>query len=221
MRPLLASLGARGVVRPASLRVATPVATPLVPSMGRQEVLPAFTFGGSIQTRNSAKRGGGTTKNTRNNAGKRLGIKRYGSAFVKAGEILVRQRGTEWHPGENVRMGRDHTLFATVPGYVRFYRAKFDALEDDKQAPQTQAVRAPGTTTIRAANPEAVKPHPSSRKRERRYVGVVLSRDEQLPRAQGDVRPRLFAGIDLNAFEREKEILRRGGEPLADHPALS
>lgn len=140
---------------------------------------------------------------------------------MKAGEILVRQRGTEWHPGENVRMGRDHTLYATVPGYVRYYRPNMPPADSTQLPPQSLPLRTPGASTVRAANPEAVKPHPSSRKRERRYVGVVLSRDEQLPRAQGDVRPRLFASVDLNALEREKQILREGGEPLATHPALS
>lgn len=84
MRPLLAAL--RGV-QPASLRIAAPVATPLMPTLARPEILPVFNFGGSIQTRNSAKRGGGTTKNTRNNAGKRLGIKRYGCAYLLTSRI--------------------------------------------------------------------------------------------------------------------------------------
>lgn len=118
-------------------------------------------------------------------------------------------------------MGRDHTLYATVPGYVRYYRPNMPPADSTQLPPQSLPLRTPGASTVRAANPEAVKPHPSSRKRERRYVGVVLSRDEQLPRAQGDVRPRLFASVDLNALEREKQILREGGEPLATHPALS
>ena len=118
-------------------------------------------------------------------------------------------------------MGRDHTLYATVPGFVRYYKPHIPPPAATTQGAQTLALRAPGTSTVRAANPEAVRPHPASRKRERRYVGVVLSRDEQLPRAQGDVQPRLFYGIDLNAFEREKQILRAGGEPLAAHPSLS
>lgn len=216
MRPLFA-LGAR----PASLRLAAPVATPLVPSATCVPTLPPFAFGGSIQTRNSAKRGGGTAKNTRNNPGKRLGIKRYGNTFVSAGEILVRQRGTEWHPGENVGRGRDHTLFATVPGFVRYYRAPSLPPAAGGAPAQELALRTPAPRPVRAAFPEARKPHPSSTKRLRHFVGVVLSSDQQLPRQPGAVRPRLFTAIDLNALEREKEILRAGGEPLALHPSLS
>lgn len=72
-----------GAVRTASLRVATPLQTALLPSpaLARTwDTLPAFPFGGAIQTRNSAKRGGGTTKNNRNSAGRRLGVKRSGCA---------------------------------------------------------------------------------------------------------------------------------------------
>ena len=80
----------------------------------RTTELPAFTFGAAVQTRNSAKRGGGTTKNNRNSAGRRLGVKRAGSTAVIPGNIIVRQRGTEWHPGEHVHMGRDHTLHLSL-----------------------------------------------------------------------------------------------------------
>ena len=66
------------------------------------------------------KKGGGTSRNGRDSAGKRLGVKRYGGEAVRAGTIIVRQRGTRLHPGHNVGLGRDHTLFATIDGYVRF-----------------------------------------------------------------------------------------------------
>jgi len=66
------------------------------------------------------KKGQGSTRNGRDSKPKMLGIKRYGNQVVKAGEILVRQRGTQFHPGANVGMGVDHTLFALTPGYVRF-----------------------------------------------------------------------------------------------------
>ncbi len=66
------------------------------------------------------KKAGGKTKNGRDSESKRLGIKRYGGQQVNAGEILVRQRGTKFHAGDDVGMGRDHTLFAKVPGLVRF-----------------------------------------------------------------------------------------------------
>jgi large subunit ribosomal protein L27 len=66
------------------------------------------------------KKGGGSTKNGRDSQSKRLGVKRFGGQLVKAGEILVRQRGTKIHPGENVGRGKDDTLFATAAGTVEF-----------------------------------------------------------------------------------------------------
>ena len=66
------------------------------------------------------KKGSGTSKNGRDTAGRRLGVKAYAGENVPAGAIIVRQRGTRIHPGQNVGMGKDHTLFAKTPGVVRF-----------------------------------------------------------------------------------------------------
>jgi len=66
------------------------------------------------------KKGAGSSKNGRDSNPKMLGVKRFGGQVVLAGEILVRQRGTKFHPGENVGLGRDHTLFALVRGAVSF-----------------------------------------------------------------------------------------------------
>ena len=66
------------------------------------------------------KKAGGSTKNGRDSESKRLGVKRYGGEQVIAGNILVRQRGSQFHPGENVGMGRDYTLFAKADGAVTF-----------------------------------------------------------------------------------------------------
>ena len=66
------------------------------------------------------KKAGGSSKNGRDSNSKRLGVKRFGGQFVKAGEILIRQRGTNTHPGLNVGIGKDHTLFAKSPGVVQF-----------------------------------------------------------------------------------------------------
>ena len=66
------------------------------------------------------KKAGGSSRNGRDTAGRRLGIKRYGGQHVLAGNILARQRGTKWHPGANVGMGTDHTLFAKTDGSVEF-----------------------------------------------------------------------------------------------------
>lgn len=68
------------------------------------------------------KKAGGSTRNGRDSNPKYLGIKRYGGQFVKAGTIIVRQRGTKFHPGENVGCGRDHTLFATADGHIKFHQ---------------------------------------------------------------------------------------------------
>lgn len=68
----------------------------------------------------ASKASGGSTKNGRDSHSKRLGVKRYDGQFVKAGNILVRQRGTKIYPGVNVGMGSDFTLFALVDGYVKF-----------------------------------------------------------------------------------------------------
>jgi large subunit ribosomal protein L27 len=69
------------------------------------------------------KKAGGSSRNGRDSAGKRLGVKKYGDEIVLSGNIIVRQRGTTYHPGSNVGMGRDHTIFATSNGRVRFKRA--------------------------------------------------------------------------------------------------
>ena len=70
----------------------------------------------------ATKKAGGSSRNGRDSAGRRLGVKKYGGQLVKPGNILVRQRGTKFHAGENVGMGRDHTLFALINGIVSFTR---------------------------------------------------------------------------------------------------
>ncbi len=66
------------------------------------------------------KKAGGSSRNGRDSEAKRLGVKRFGGELVTAGTIIIRQRGTSWHPGENVGCGRDHTLYALVDGHVAF-----------------------------------------------------------------------------------------------------
>ena len=66
------------------------------------------------------KKAGGSSRNGRDSESKRLGVKRYAGELVKAGNIIVRQRGTRFHPGNNVGLGKDHTLFALVEGKVKF-----------------------------------------------------------------------------------------------------
>lgn len=70
----------------------------------------------------SHKKGGGSSRNGRDSAGQRYGVKRYGGQKVRAGNIIIRQKGTRIHPGENVGVGRDYTLFAKIDGTVTFER---------------------------------------------------------------------------------------------------
>jgi large subunit ribosomal protein L27 len=67
------------------------------------------------------KKAGGSSRNGRDSAGRRLGVKKFGGEIVVPGNIIVRQRGTKYHPGEHVGMGRDHTIFAKVGGAVKFH----------------------------------------------------------------------------------------------------
>ncbi|KAE8224706.1 hypothetical protein CF319_g2451 [Tilletia indica] len=179
----------------------------------------------AIQTRNSTKRGGGSSKNNRNSAGKRLGVKRFGGQFVRAGEIIVRQRGTKWHPGDNVELGRDHTLFATQSGWVRFYSPPADAVSRHTQPLYTRsrlpqpilpAHTAParsesGHFQLKHAVPLSTttllaRPHPASRKRKpRRYVGVALSPEASLPALEGSPTDRRFEKVNVRAV---KQVIR-------------
>ena len=70
----------------------------------------------------ASKKAAGSTKNNKNNAGKRLGVKRFGGQPVQPGTIIVRQRGTQFHVGNNVKMGRDHTIYSVIDGCVKFER---------------------------------------------------------------------------------------------------
>ncbi|WP_374764121.1 50S ribosomal protein L27 [Yunchengibacter salinarum] len=70
------------------------------------------------------KKAGGSSRNGRDTEGRRLGVKKFGGEQVLAGNILVRQRGTKWYPGDNVGLGKDHTIFALTNGQVKFSRGK-------------------------------------------------------------------------------------------------
>lgn len=72
------------------------------------------------------KKGVGSSKNGRESQSKRLGVKLFGGQFAKAGNIIIRQRGTQHYAGKNVGMGRDHTLYALVDGFVTFKRGRLD-----------------------------------------------------------------------------------------------
>ena len=70
------------------------------------------------------KKAGGSSRNGRDSAGRRLGVKKFGGEAVIPGNIICRQRGTKWWPGENVGLGRDHTIFATMEGHVKFHKGR-------------------------------------------------------------------------------------------------
>ncbi|MBN9565783.1 MAG: 50S ribosomal protein L27 [Alphaproteobacteria bacterium] len=70
------------------------------------------------------KKAGGSSRNGRDSAGRRLGVKKFGGEAILAGNIIVRQRGTKFHPGSNVGVGKDHTLFALADGHVKFHISK-------------------------------------------------------------------------------------------------
>ncbi len=84
------------------------------------------------------KKAGGSSRNGRDSAGRRLGVKKFGSELVVPGNIIIRQRGTKFHPGSNVGMGKDHTIFALIDGYVKFRELKgkkmFVSVDPIKQA---------------------------------------------------------------------------------------
>ena len=71
----------------------------------------------------ATKKAGGSSRNGRDSAGRRLGVKKYSGEHVLSGNIIVRQRGTKFHPGDNVGIGKDHTIFSTVEGFVTFKKS--------------------------------------------------------------------------------------------------
>jgi large subunit ribosomal protein L27 len=74
----------------------------------------------------ATKKGGGSTSNGRDSAGRRLGVKKFGGERVIPGNIIIRQRGTKYHPGQNVGIGTDHTIFAKIEGSVQFSKGRKD-----------------------------------------------------------------------------------------------
>jgi large subunit ribosomal protein L27 len=84
------------------------------------------------------KKGGGSSRNGRDSKSKRLGVKRFDGELVPSGSILVRQRGTKFQPGNNVGLGRDHTIFATIDGYV-----KFETIRDQRKQVSVYPEREP------------------------------------------------------------------------------
>lgn len=138
--------------------------------------------GALVHIRTATKKVSGSKTNKNDSAGRRLGPKAYENHFVKTGQIIMRQRGTKIHPGENVGLGKDHTIFALEPGYVRFYLDPFHPL--------------------------------------RKYVGVALKRDVQLPKPHFDPRIRRFGYKPLKSKEAEIEEAKMSRKELLAQPEL-
>lgn len=94
----------------------------------------------------ASKKAAGSTRNGRDSAGKRLGVKRFGGEIVKPGTIIVRQRGTKFHLGNNVRMGRDFTIYAIIPGEVTFERINKDRMKVSVYSAEALAAKAAKAT---------------------------------------------------------------------------
>lgn len=86
------------------------------------------------------KKAGGSSRNGRDTAGRRLGVKKFGGESVISGNIIVRQRGTKYHPGANVGMGKDHTLFALIDGHVSFARKARGRMHVSVEPPASAAL---------------------------------------------------------------------------------
>lgn len=84
------------------------------------------------------KKAASSSRNGRDSEGRRLGVKKFGGQAVIPGNIIIRQRGTKWHPGENVGIGRDHTIYALVEGQVKFYKGQRNRTFVSVEAPQNQ-----------------------------------------------------------------------------------
>jgi large subunit ribosomal protein L27 len=103
------------------------------------------------------KKGGGSSRNGRDSNPQMLGVKRYGGELVSAGSIIVRQRGTRIHPGENVGLGRDYTLFALAPGHVAFEDFGHDRKRVSVRPLATQTAEVPAGVAPAAVPPEAAE----------------------------------------------------------------
>lgn len=140
------------------------------------------TLASLVLIRTATKRAAGSRTNKNDSAGRRLGPKAYENNFVKPGQIIMRQKGTKIHPGENVGIGRDFTIFALEPGYVRFYMDPFHPL--------------------------------------RKFVGVALKKELQLPTAHFSPRIRRFGYVPLEGEQAEIEEARMSRKETLDQPRL-
>jgi len=136
------------------------------------------------------KKAGGSSRNGRDSESKRLGVKRYGGELVTAGNIIVRQRGTKFHPGVNIGLGRDHTLFALSDGYVKFHvgqrgRSLVSIVDENPNTPPSsnKKIGAP-TATAKAAAAVAVASAAVSTKAEKKPAAPKAEKKAAAPKAE-------------------------------------
>ncbi|KAG7528927.1 hypothetical protein FFLO_05884 [Filobasidium floriforme] len=176
--------------------------------------LAGFPSLNSQQVRTATKRGGGSSKNGRSSAGRRLGVKKFTDQYVLPGQIIVRQRGTQFHAGQNVGIGKDHTLYALQPGYIKFYSSSLP-FPHPSTSPITSALSSTASPDSPDSSPSdqtaaGFKQSLIKRPREKKqYIGVVNAREERLPRdlsAEGRGRERRFWGVERAGQEAEVQI---------------
>ena len=136
------------------------------------------------------KKAGGSSRNGRDSESKRFGVKRYGGELVTAGNIIVRQRGTKFHPGTNMGLGRDHTLFALSDGYVKFHvgqrgRSLVSVVDENPNTPPSSAkkIGAP-TASAKAAAAVAVASAAVSTKAEAKKAAPKAEKKAEAPKAE-------------------------------------
>ena len=136
------------------------------------------------------KKAGGSSRNGRDSESKRLGVKRYGGELVTAGNIIVRQRGTKFHPGTNMGLGRDHTLFALSDGYVKFHvgqrgRSLVSVVDENPNTPlsSSKKIGAP-TASAKAAAAVAVASAAVSTKAEAKKAAPKAEKKAAEPKAE-------------------------------------
>lgn len=156
------------------------------------------------------KKGAGSSKNGRESESKRLGVKIYGGQFAKAGNILIRQRGTKHYPGENVGMGKDHTLFALIEGNVVFKKKRknrsYVSIEPIVEV-DVAVAEAPVVAEVKAEAPKTAAKGDDLKKLE--GVGPKLA--EILNEAGITT----YAGLAETSIEKLKEILEVAGSRYA------
>ncbi|WWC72623.1 mitochondrial 54S ribosomal protein bL27m [Kwoniella pini CBS 10737] len=144
------------------------------------------------QIRFASKAAGGRSRNGRDSSGKRLGVKRFGDQYVTPGSILIRQRGQNFKPGQNVAQGKDFTLYALQPGYVKFYQnhLPYPHLFRSDQSPPSNL-------------PLVKKPRQLDQ-----FVGIVSEKSEKLPRDERNRgRERRFWGWPKDQQQQQQQSI--------------